>query len=133
MRTALIVFLAAAGLALVWPAASAQQEVFRTPGPGTGMVTVQGSVDIGNVPDVNAAQRGEWQVAVSNVPTVVTAAPDFVARGGRFTVEWSGGERETVTIVAPGQAGWVQVEHPSGKGRRRWVNLAAALAVEEVR
>jgi hypothetical protein len=93
-------------------------------------MTVRGTVDVGNVIDVAAAQRGEWRVAVASAPPVVVAGLDFVKKGGRYSITWSGdGPQEAVTIAGMGQGGWVQVE--SSSGRQRWVNLAVARAVEE--
>lgn len=133
MRTAIVVLFATLGLAFVWAGASAQQEVRPTPGPGSGMVTVRGTVDVGNVPTVMAAQAGEWRVAISSAPPLMATGPDFLVQGGRYAIVWPTGDRETVHVVATTQAGWAQVEHPTGKGARRWVNLGVALAVEEVR
>jgi hypothetical protein len=131
MRAALIVLFATIGLGFVWAGASAQQEVRPTPGPGSGMMFVQGTVDITNVPTVMATQSGEWRVALSSVPPAMMSGPDFLAPGGRYTIYWSAGESETVTIVAAGQGGWAQVEYAAGKGARRWVNFGAAISVHE--
>jgi hypothetical protein len=132
MRTSLIA-LTLAVAASFWTA-SAQQEVRPTPGPGSGTMTVRGTVDVANVVDVTAAQRGEWRVAVSSVPPVVLAGPPFIANGGRYAVSWShGATPENITIVGPGRGGWVQVESSGGQGRRRWVNLDVAVSVEDAR
>jgi hypothetical protein len=82
---------------------------------------------------VIAMQGGEWRVAVTNPPPPAANGPDFLAPRGRYTIQWPAGERETVTIVTVGAAGWAQVEHAAGKGARRWINLAVALSVEEAR
>ena len=130
MRTSLLVF-ALAGSAFIWTA-SAQQEMRPTPGPGSGTMTVRGTVDVGNIIDVTASQRGEWKVAVSSVPPMAAASLEFVRKGERYLIAWSAGDpAELVTIAAHGQGGWVQVENPGG--RQRWVNLNVARAVEEVR
>lgn len=130
MRTFVVVALAAVGL--VWAGASAQQETRPAPGFGSGEMTVRGTVDVANVPDVNAAQRGEWHVEIGNTPTVVVAPPDFATKGSRYAITWPDGQQETVTIADSGRGEWVQVQG-SGGGGRRWVNLAAARAVEESR
>jgi hypothetical protein len=136
MRTRFMIAALAAAL-LVWAGVSAQQGTRPTPGPGTGIVTVTGSVDIGNTLDVRAAQRGDWRVAVANTPdvrvantpSVVVAPPGFVKKG-LYEITWPSGDRETVTIVEVGPGGWVQVTKASRDGRRRWVNLSAARDVE---
>jgi hypothetical protein len=133
MRTTLIAILVIGGVALGWAAASAQQEVRPTPGPGSGMTTVRGVVDIGNVPNVMARQSGEWHVTVANPSPIPVPGADFLTPRGRYTIAWPAGERETVTILDLGQAGWAQVEHAAGKGTRRWVNLGVALSIEEAR
>jgi len=123
--------IALAGVVMLWAGTAARQEVRSTPGPTSGIMTVRGTVDIGNAPAVTAAQQGEWRVAVSSAPPVVMAGPVFVVRGGRYTITWPTGTLETVTVVEPGGAGWAQVAFPAGDGRPRWVNLGAAIAVEQ--
>ncbi len=119
-------------LALVSTAPSRAQ-VQSVPGPGSGVVTVVGKVDIENVPTVVATQGGEWKVVadtrVTNTPTVVIASPPFLKQGGRYEVWWSGAEKEIVRIVQVSATGWVQVDAP---GRGRWMNLTAARSVQEV-
>jgi hypothetical protein len=120
---------------LLWVRVSDGQ-VFPTPTPGTGSVTVSGKVDVGNVVPVDAAQRGDWRVAVANapdvrvtnVPTVALAPLPFLKVGGRFVVGWPAGEPETVRVVQLASGGWVRVE---SSGRRRWINLDAARFVDE--
>ncbi|HEY7499229.1 MAG TPA: hypothetical protein VH740_11980 [Vicinamibacterales bacterium] len=110
-------------------------QVQPTPGPGSGVVNVVGKVEIANIPDVAAIQRGEWKVAVANTPDVrVTALPplSFVRTGGRYEVTWPGGEKDTVRVVHAGSGGWVGVES-AATSRTRWVNLGNARAVEELR
>ena len=113
---------------------AAQQEMLPRPGPGSGVTPV--------------AQRGNWEVAINNTPTVRIAngievrGPAFV-RNGRHQITWSNGDKETVTFTgvfepprdrddrAPRpemiQAHWVEVSEGDGK---RWINLAAARSVE---
>jgi len=132
MRTSLVVVaLAAAGL--FWASAAAQQETRPTPGPGSGTMNVRGTVDIGNVPSVAAAQQGNWRVAVSSAPPVAVAGPEFLKKGSRYVIAWPGADPRAVTVVLVGQNGWVQVEFPDGGGRQRWVNLATAQSVEDAR
>lgn len=128
-----------AAAALLWAGVAAQQETRATPGFGSGIVKVAGSVEVANEPVVHAAQRGEWRVAIANTPavtvanrpTVVAANPDFVRRDARYVVTWPTGESESVTVTEVGSGGWVEVGTP-GTGRRR-VNLAAARAIEHAR
>ena len=118
------VVMAAAGIALLWAGVSAQQESRMKPGPGSGVMNVVGIVDIGNVPVVHATQRGDWQVSLANSPTVRVGGPDFVVKGRRYRITWIPGEQETVE-VAEVNGSWVRV------GGGRWINLAAARAVED--
>ena len=114
---------------LGWQLASSGQAVRPTPGPGTGIVTVTGSVDIGDMPIVRAAQSGDWRVAVANTPTVALLGPEFLKTPRRYRVTWPSGGTETINAVQLGSPGWARVE---GTGPRRWVNLAAAQAIEEL-
>src|SRR6185436_16320752 len=115
------------------------QDTRSVPGIGTGIVNVRGTVEVANALDVRASQAGEWRVAVANAPDVrVTSLPvvdfagtGFVMRGKRYDVTWTGGERETVTVEDVAQNGWVRVAG-GREGRRRWVNLTNARAVEEM-
>ena len=123
-------FIAGVAVALLfWAVLSAKQETRTTPGFGTGVVTVRGTVGIENTPDVRAMQGGEWRVAIANVPAVAVSGTAFARRGGRYEVIWTNGERETIVVVEVGQSGWVQVDE---RGRRRWVNLAVARSVAEL-
>jgi hypothetical protein len=115
----------------------AAQQTQPFPGPGSGVVTISGGVDVRNTPSVNAAQRGEWKVAIdnapdvriANTPNVALTAPDFLSKGGRYQLTWPNGDREVVTIASGGSAGWVRLETT---GRRRWINIAALRSVEDV-
>jgi hypothetical protein len=137
MQTKLII--AAVGAAAVLIAGVSAQETRTTPGFGTGIVNVRGTVEVANALDVRASQAGEWRVAVGNVPDVrVTSTPivefagtGFVIKGRRYDVTWMGGERETLGVEDVGQNGWVRVG-VSREGRRRWVNLTNARSVEEM-
>ena len=135
MRSQMIVggVIAVAALFLV---GSSHGQVQPLPGPGSGVVTVHGTVDIGNVPVVSAAQHGAWSVSlvnpadvrVTNTPTVVAAPPSFMKAGARYDVIWSSSEHEVIR-VADVSGTWVRVD---ASGRRRWLNLATAHGVDEV-
>jgi hypothetical protein len=120
---------------VVWVGVSARQGQ-ALPGIGTGIVPIRGTVDISNVPTVQAVQQGEWRVAVAGttdvrlatLPPVSIAAPDFLRRGARYNVVWSTSERELITVTQLGPGAWVQTQAP---GRARWINLSAARSVEE--
>ena len=100
------------------------------PGPGSGVVTVQGTVDIGN--SLAVRQEGDWKMAIANTPAVTiantpavsVAPPDFVKAGARYQIVWPSGETERIAAAAVGTAGWVRVAGPE-----RWVNLAQARSV----
>ena len=118
-------------------AAWAQQGQPR-PGPGSGVVTVQGTVDIVNAPAVR--QEGDWKmslantpavtvantpaVTVANTPTVSLAPPEFVKTGGRYQIVWPSGETERISAAAVAAGGWIRVAGPE-----RWINLAQARSV----
>ena len=128
MRTGLIAK-GLAGAALVASTLAAQQTQPR-PGPGSGVVTVEGTVDIRRMPAVavTAAQQGEWRMAVSNTPTFVVSPVPFVRAGGRYQIIWSTGEREIVRVAQPEPGGWVKiVDSPD-----RWINLTTARSVAAV-
>jgi len=117
------------------------QQVQPVPGPGSGVVTVAGavnvantpSVNVANAPSVNAAQAGAWKVTLANTPAVVLTPPEFLRPHGRYDVVWASGQRESITVVQVGSGGWggwAKVQ--TTNGRTRWINVAGAAAVEEV-
>ena len=116
--------------AAVWTAHAGQ--VYQKADPGSGVVTVAGTVAVGNTPSVRASQLGDWKVAladvadvrVANSPTVTMTAPGFLQSGNRYDVIWPNGDRETVVVEQIGGAGWVRVDG------RRWINAAAARSFE---
>jgi hypothetical protein len=116
-------------LAGVAVAAWAQQGQPR-PGPGTGVVTVDGIVNLGNAPAMT--KEGDWRVAVANTPSVNVAnmpdvniaPPAFVTPGKRYQIVWPTGETEQITAAATSAGAWVKVAGPE-----RWVNLAQARSI----
>jgi len=135
MRTKVVIGVLMAVAALYW-ARSTDGQAQSVPSLGSGIVTVQGKVDIGTLPPIDVSQRGDWKVSLANVPgvrvvntpTVAVAPLAFLEVGGRYNVIWPAGDRETVEIAQLGSGGWVRA---AGEGRRRWLNLAAAKAIEE--
>lgn len=125
MRAGLIGALAI-GVWLTWNVATAQLTQPR-PGPGSGVLTVEGTVDVGRMPvvNVNAAQQGDWRVAVANTPTVIVAPMFFIKAGGRYQITWATGDRELIQAAAVESGGWVRVAGTPD----RWVNLTSARAV----
>ena len=120
---------------LVAGAASVRQDVRSVPGPGTGIVTVKGTVDIGALPDVRSVQAGDWKVNVANTPNVrvaATAPLDFIQQGRRYRITWPVGEVLEVVVreVATSGSLWIRVDGPDG--RRQWINLALAKSVDEL-
>ena len=140
-RTFITIAVLVAGL-IAW--VGAQQEMQPRPGPGSGIT--------------RSAQHGDWEVAISNVPTVrvatITAgvplrAPQFI-RNRTYKVTWPNGDEERVTVItvpdvratdrnaerdrlperSPESStdGWVEV---SSSGARRWINILAARAIQE--
>ena len=126
MRTRLAVGTLIAVGALLWVRSSSGQ-VQSAPGFGPGVVTVTGTVDIGNVPAVNAVQRGDWKVAVSELPEVTMAPLPFLRVGRAYKITWPVGEIQTITVHATGPGGWVATD----ANRRLWLNLAGARSVED--
>jgi hypothetical protein len=127
MRTQAAIVVVIVAAASVW-ARSSSGQVQAVPGPGTGVVNVRGAVDIANVPVVEAVQRGEWRVAVTN-PSVVLAPHPFLRLGGRYDVTWPVGEKETIVVGQTGPGGWVRVDTP---GKHRWINLDLTKSIEEL-
>jgi hypothetical protein len=137
MQTRIIIGVLAGAVVLI--AGVSAQDARSTPGLGTGIVNVRGTVEVANALDVRASQAGPWRVALDGVPDVRVASTPivefagtgFVTRGRRYDIIWSAGERERVTIEDLGQGGWVRVGS-GAEGRRRWVNLSNARSVEEL-
>jgi len=108
------------------------QVVQPVPGPGSGIVTVAGSVSVANTPSVHAAQAGDWKVTLANTPAVMLTPPEFLRQRGHYDVVWSNGQREMITVLqigSGGWGGWVKVQ--TSDARVRWINIAAAVSVEE--
>jgi hypothetical protein len=135
MRRKIVTGVLIAVVALYW-VRSTDGQVQSVPGPGSGIVTVQGEVDIRSLPVIDVGQRGDWKVSLANVadvrvvntPTVAAAPLTFVKVGGRYEVTWPGGDRETVGVAQIGSGGWVRA---AVNGRQRWLNLSVAKAIEE--
>jgi hypothetical protein len=119
----------AAGAALLATTLAAHQQTQPRPGPGSGVVTVAGTVDIGLMPPVSVTQQGEWRMAVTNAPTVVVAPLPFVKAGGRYRITWPDGATQIVTVAQAEPSGWVTV----ADAEATWMNLAAARSVTAVR
>ena len=123
--------LAAVVAALTYAVASAGQEVRPVPGPGTGIVNVRGTVDIGHA--VTVQQGSDWRVSLNGVPDVRVVSntpPEFLSARRSYQITWVSGQSENVTALEIGLRGWVRVE--AANGRRRWINIAQAQAVEEL-
>jgi hypothetical protein len=110
------------------------QEVQKVPGFGTGVVTVAGTVEIGNTPLVLAHQAGEWKVVLAappdvrvvNSPSVSVPTPAFLKSGSRYEITWSTGDRQVVRVIEVAPGGWLKVESAA----ERWINIASARSVE---
>jgi hypothetical protein len=112
---------------VLWTGLAAQQEVQPRPGPGSGVT----NVSVVNRPAVLADQLGDWQVAISRMPTVGVRVPPFAFKGTRYLVTWPNGDIDKIAIVDTSEDGWVQVENTGG--RMRWLNLSTARSLEEVK
>jgi hypothetical protein len=112
----------------------AARQVQPYPGPGSGIVTVAGTVNVGNSPSVQAAQYGEWKMVVANIPdvriadtaAVRIASPSFLTPKRTYEVVWGTGDRETISVLDVGVDGWARVQHAGGQ---RWVNASLARSI----
>ena len=129
MRTKVVTGVLLAVAALLW-ARSTDGQVQSVPGPGSGIVTVQGEVDIRRLPPIDVSQRGDWKVSLANVPDVrvVNTPLAFLKVRGQYVVTWPAGDRETVVIAEFGSGGWIRAAAVG----RRWLNLATAKTIEEI-
>ena len=131
MRTKIIAGVVAVVAALYW-ARSIEGQVQSVPGPGSGVVIVQGEVD---------GQQGDWKVSLANVadvrvantPAVAAAPLPFLRVGGRYMVTWPVGETETFEVAQLGGGAWVRAAVDDQRGRLRWLNLTVAKSIDEVR
>jgi hypothetical protein len=101
------------------------------PRPGTGTVRVEGDVsvkgDVKVVNDMNARQSGPWNVGVNGIVSTSPQALPFVRVGQTYMVQWAD---RSVQNVAPREThgAWARID---SNGRAHWVNLGAALSIEE--
>ena len=129
MRTSIVV-VTLVTVVVLWNVLTAQQEMLPRPGPGSGIVRVEGSVNVANSPGVRAAQEGNWQVKQDGEWQVKIVPAPFLRPNARYLITWADGSTERIvalTDVANGA--WVMVEGTP----RRWLNLALARAVEDVK
>ena len=117
MRMPVVVATSVVVAGVLWIAVSAQQEMLPKPGPGSGITRVTGEVNISNTPNVR----------VLELPPLSIASPPFARKGGSYTITWGDGGTENIIVADVGPDGWVRVE----AGRRRWLNLRMARAIEE--
>jgi hypothetical protein len=116
-------------LLMARPATPAGQ-VQPRPGAGTGVVTVTGTVNLGDAPPLHTLQSGDWKVAVTNAPPAVRAPLGIVRVRGSYEVRWTTSERDVIRIEEIGPGGWVR----GTVGERAvWLNLDAARSVTETR
>ena len=140
MRTKIITGVVAVVAALYW-ARSIQGQVQAVPGPGSGVVIVQGEVDVRRLPPIAVGQQGDWKVSLANVadvrvantPVVAAAPLPFLRVGGRYMVTWPVGETETFEVAQLGGGTWVRAAVDDQRGRLRWLNLTVAKSIDEVR
>lgn len=133
MRTTIGIAVLLATCGAIGMQVRAQQEMRPTPGPGSGKM----AVDVVTIPTVQVTPVGEWRTTVANVPDVrvvntpdvLPSAPEFVRSGRRYEIVWPGGGSETVSVAEVGRGGWIRVDDPR---RRRWLNVGAALSLEEL-
>ena len=115
-----------------WVMNSSAQGVKPVPGAGTGIVMVEGTVNVANtptvnvanMPPVNATQSGDWRVSVVSAPPINVPSPEFLQPRRSYTIIWADNSTDRVVIDQVGPGSWVRVG-------RRWLNLAQAQSVEE--
>jgi membrane-bound ClpP family serine protease len=122
MRT--LIAVVAVGLAGFAWTAGAQQVLQPKANQGSGVVTIGGTVDVGNTPSVKAGQLGDWTVSIANTPAVTVAAPEFLKGQRSYEVTWTDGTREVIVVERIGRDGWVRVDG------ERWVNVALARSLQ---
>lgn len=135
MRKTVVTSVAAA-IAAVALGLTARGQVQSVPGPGSGVVTVTGRVEVVDGM-VRAAQNGDWKVQIANAPdvrvvntaTVLPAPLPFLKAGSRLTVTWPDGTVQTIRVGQLGSGGWVSDDSARG----RWLNLSAARSVEDAK
>jgi hypothetical protein len=105
-------------------------QVQPMPGPGTGVVTVTGKVDVGQAPPLRAMQEGEWRMAVTSAPPLVQAPLGIVRPRASYLVTWTTSESDLIAVEEIGPGAWVR----GNVGNQAvWLNLAAARSVREAR
>jgi hypothetical protein len=129
-----VLALASAGIV----AGRAASQTQPRPGPGTGVIPIEGTVTVTNIPSVAvsntptvlATQSGDWKVAVTTMPAVRLAAPAFLKEGRRYRVTWPSGQQEELTVQRIAD-GWLLGDRVEGGARGvRWINPAMVAAVE---
>ena len=135
MRKALVTAIGIAVVGLVW-GLPARGQVQPVPGPGSGVVTVVGRVEVADGV-IQARQSGDWKVVIANapevrvvnIPTVSPAPLPFLKVGARLEVSWPDNTTATITVAQLGGGGWCLI----GGQRPQWVNLSLARSVGEAR
>ena len=135
MRKAFVTAVGIAVVGLAW-GLPARGQVQPVPGPGSGVVTVVGRVEVVDGV-IEARQSGDWKVAVANAPdvrvvntpTVAPAPLPFLKVGARLEVVWPDNTTATIRVVQLGGGGWCLTEGQ----RPQWINLSLARSVSEVR
>jgi len=135
MRKAFVTAVGIAAVGLAW-GLPARGQVQPVPGPGSGVVTVVGRVEVADGL-IQARQSGDWKVAianapdvrVANIPTVALAPLPFLKVGARLEVSWPDNTTATIRVVQLGGGGWCLIEGQ----RPQWINLSLARSVSDVR
>lgn len=143
-RTILVVSaLVGAGIFVGLAAGQATQP---RPGPGSGVIPIEGTVTVANIPSVTvsntptvivsntptvlARQSGDWKVAVTALPAVRFAAPTFLREGRTYRFTWPSGQQDELAVKTV-LDGWLLGDRVEGGTRvSRWVNPAMAVAIE---
>jgi heme/copper-type cytochrome/quinol oxidase subunit 2 len=125
---------------------AAGQATQPRPGPGSGVMPIEGTVTVTNIPGVAvtntpgvtisntptvlARQSGDWKVAVSALPAVRLAAPTFLREGRTYRFTWPSGQQDELAVKSISD-GWLFGDRVEGGARAaRWVNPAMAVAIE---
>lgn len=128
-----VVAAAVVAAAIVVAGASAEQSS-TVPRLGSGTVRVEGDVsvkgDVRVVNDVSARQLEPWSVGVNGIVTTSPQPLPFLRVGRTYVITWAD---RSIEVVAPRElfGSWARVDSAGGQSRTRWINLAAALSIDE--
>ena len=114
-----------------WSGQQGGQAAFPRPTLDTGPVHVDGSVSIVNTPAVQATQAGPWTVAVSALPSIEAATPNFVKAAHLYRLE-SNGHEVIVNALEVQRGDWILASRHGDPSTRSWYNLSQFQTVTDL-